>query len=85
MPAVDVLDSTMFYREAGAGTPMVFLHGNPTSSYLWRKVMPLVGPGRLLAPDLIGMGTPASRRSNTRSPITPGTWMPGSSPWAWTG
>ena len=56
MPAVDVLDSTMFYREAGAGTPMVFLHGNPTSSYLWRKVMPLVGPGRLLAPDLIGMG-----------------------------
>ena len=46
MPAVDVLDSTMFYREAGAGTPMVFLHGNPTSSYLWRKVMPLVGPGR---------------------------------------
>ena len=56
MPAVDVLGSTMFYREAGAGTPMVFLHGNPTSSYLWRKVMPLVGPGRLLAPDLIGMG-----------------------------
>ena len=37
MPAVDVLDSTMFYREAGAGTPMVFRHGNPTSSYLWRK------------------------------------------------
>jgi haloalkane dehalogenase len=56
MPAVDVLGSTMFYRETGAGTPMVFLHGNPTSSYLWRKVMPLAGPGRLLAPDLIGMG-----------------------------
>jgi haloalkane dehalogenase len=56
MPVTDVLGSTMFYQEVGAGTPMVFLHGNPTSSYLWRKVMPLVGPGRLLAPDLIGMG-----------------------------
>jgi haloalkane dehalogenase len=56
MPVIDVLGSTMSYREAGVGTPMVFLHGNPTSSYLWRKVMPLVGPGRLLAPDLIGMG-----------------------------
>jgi haloalkane dehalogenase len=36
---------------------MVFLHGNPTSSYLWRNVLPAIGePGRLLAPDLIGMG-----------------------------
>jgi haloalkane dehalogenase len=56
MPVIDVLGSTMSYQEAGAGAPMVFLHGNPTSSYLWRKVMPLAGPGRLLAPDLIGMG-----------------------------
>jgi haloalkane dehalogenase len=56
MPVVDVLGSTMFYQEAGAGIPVVFLHGNPTSSHLWRKVMPLAGPGRLLAPDLIGMG-----------------------------
>jgi haloalkane dehalogenase len=56
MPVIDVLGSTMSYQEAGAGTPMVFLHGNPTSSHLWRKVMPLAGPGRLLAPDLIGMG-----------------------------
>src|SRR5215510_6356729 len=56
MPVIDVLGSTMSYQEAGAGAPVVFLHGNPTSSYLWRKVMPLVGPGRLLAPDLIGMG-----------------------------
>jgi len=56
MPVIDVLGSMMFYRETGAGAPMVFLHGNPTSSYLWRKVMPLAGPGRLLAPDLIGMG-----------------------------
>lgn len=57
MPTVDVLDSTMAYQETGSGTPMVFLHGNPTSSHLWRKVMPRIGgPGRLLAPDLIGMG-----------------------------
>ncbi|MGI5491117.1 haloalkane dehalogenase [Microtetraspora malaysiensis] len=56
MPVQHVLDSTMFYRELGAGTPMVFLHGNPTSSHLWRHVLPAVGSGRRLAPDLIGMG-----------------------------
>ena len=57
MPTVDVLDSTMHYLETGSGRPFVFLHGNPTSSYLWRQVLPLIGaPGRLLAPDLIGMG-----------------------------
>ncbi|WP_441245086.1 haloalkane dehalogenase [Kitasatospora sp. McL0602] len=57
MPVQPVLDSTMFHRERGAGVPMVFLHGNPTSSHLWRDVLPAVGgPGRLLAPDLIGMG-----------------------------
>lgn len=57
MKTVDVLDSTMSYQEAGSGTPLVFLHGNPTSSYLWRRVLPRIeGPGRLLAPDLIGMG-----------------------------
>jgi haloalkane dehalogenase len=52
-----VLGSTIAYRDIGAGAPMVFLHGNPTSSYLWRNVLPAVGdPGRRLAPDLIGMG-----------------------------
>ncbi|MES4901857.1 MULTISPECIES: haloalkane dehalogenase [unclassified Streptomyces] len=56
MPVVHVHDSTIHYRESGTGVPIVFLHGNPTSSYLWRHVMPAVGPGRLLAPDLIGMG-----------------------------
>ncbi|MER5326106.1 haloalkane dehalogenase [Streptosporangium roseum] len=57
MPVQPVLDSTIFYREAGAGVPMVFLHGNPTSSHLWRHIMPAVGDaGRRLAPDLIGMG-----------------------------
>ena len=57
MPTVDVLDSTMYYEQVGAGVPLVFLHGNPTSSYLWRRVLPRIGePGRRLAPDLIGMG-----------------------------
>jgi haloalkane dehalogenase len=54
---VNVLDSTMFYEDVGSGTPIVFLHGNPSSSYLWRNVLPRIGsPGRSLAPDLIGMG-----------------------------
>ncbi|WP_214409252.1 haloalkane dehalogenase [Sphaerisporangium fuscum] len=57
MPEIDVLDSTMYYEETGAGTPFVFLHGNPASSHVWRKVLPGIGaPARLLAPDLIGMG-----------------------------
>jgi haloalkane dehalogenase len=57
MPTAHVLQSTMFYREVGTGTPLVFLHGNPTSSYLWRHILPAVSAsGRCLAPDLIGMG-----------------------------
>lgn len=47
----------MAYVDVGEGDPLVFLHGNPTSSYLWRNVMrPLEDLGRLIAPDLIGMG-----------------------------
>ena len=47
----------MTYRESGSGDPIVFLHGNPTSSYLWRNIIPQLVPfGRCLAPDLIGMG-----------------------------
>jgi haloalkane dehalogenase len=57
MPVTDVLDSTIYHEEAGSGTPVVFLHGNPSSSHLWRNVLPAVDlPARLLAPDLIGMG-----------------------------
>jgi haloalkane dehalogenase len=57
---VDVLDSRMAYHERGEGAPILFLHGNPTSSYLWRDVIPeLAGRGRLIAPDLIGMGDSA--------------------------
>jgi haloalkane dehalogenase len=54
---IAVLDSDMAYVDTGTGDPIVFLHGNPTSSYLWRNVIPHVAPlGRCLAPDLIGMG-----------------------------
>ena len=56
MPTTRVLDSTMFHQELGTGHPIVFLHGNPTSSHLWRHIMPAVSAGRRLAPDLIGMG-----------------------------
>jgi haloalkane dehalogenase len=57
---VDVLDARIAYHERGEGAPVLFLHGNPTSSYLWRDVIPeLEGRGRLIAPDLIGMGDSA--------------------------
>ena len=54
---LSVLDSEMAYVDVGSGDPVVFLHGNPTSAYLWRNVIPYVeAVGRCLAPDLIGMG-----------------------------
>lgn len=54
---IKVLDYNMAYVDEGRGDPVVFLHGNPTSSYLWRNVIPHVAPyGRCIAPDLIGMG-----------------------------
>src|SRR3984957_7355264 len=57
---IDVLGAAMAYHARGEGAPVVFLHGNPTSSYLWRDVIPeLEGLGRLIAPDLIGMGDSA--------------------------
>lgn len=61
LPEVRVLDTTMAYREAGAGDadrPVVlFLHGNPTSSFIWRNILPRVAPvARCLAPDLVGFG-----------------------------
>jgi haloalkane dehalogenase len=60
------LDAEMSYIDVGEGDPIVFLHGNPTSSYLWRNIIPHVsGLGRCLAPDLVGMGQ--SRRSPTYS------------------
>ena len=55
--SIDVLSSTMSYLEVGSGDPVLFVHGNPTSSYLWRNVMPHVADThRAIAVDLIGMG-----------------------------
>jgi haloalkane dehalogenase len=59
LPKINVLDSTMAYREAGNREAPValFLHGNPTSSYIWRNILPLVAPvAHCIAPDLIGFG-----------------------------
>ena len=61
-----VLDSHLAYVEVGVGDPIVLLHGNPTSSYLWRNVIAgLDGAGRCLAPDLIGMGRSGKTPSGT--------------------
>ena len=68
----DVLGHQMAFVDVGAGDPIVFLHGNPTSSYLWRHVMAeCEGLGRLIAPDLIGMGDsekldPSGKRHRSR-------------------
>jgi haloalkane dehalogenase len=54
---VPVLDSQMAYVDVGVGDPIVFLHGNPTPSFLWRNIIPYLLPyGRCLAPDYVGMG-----------------------------
>jgi len=53
----EVKGKRLAYLEAGSGAPIVLLHGNPTSSYLWRNVIPhLAASGRVIAPDLIGHG-----------------------------
>lgn len=52
-----VIDTEIAYVDTGRGDPIVFIHGNPTSSYLWRNIIPhLERAGRCLAPDLVGMG-----------------------------
>lgn len=59
LPQIKVLDSTMAYREAGdpQAPTVLFLHGNPTSSYIWRNIIPLIAPtAHCIAPDLIGLG-----------------------------
>ncbi|UJR84457.1 haloalkane dehalogenase [Sandaracinus amylolyticus] len=57
---IRVLDTELSYVDVGEGAPVVFLHGNPTSSYLWRNVIPHVHRfGRCIAPDLTGMGASA--------------------------
>lgn len=61
LPQVSVLNTTMAYREAGSVAPgrpdVLFLHGNPTSSFIWRNILPQVATmARCLAPDLVGYG-----------------------------
>jgi hypothetical protein len=69
------LDREMAYVEAGQGDPIALLHGNPTSSYLWRNVIPhLESLGRCIAPDLIGMG-------DSQPPLESGTVMKPWGPW----
>jgi len=55
--SIAVKGLSMACVDQGEGAPIVFLHGNPTSSYLWRNIIPhLAGQGRCIAPDLLGMG-----------------------------
>lgn len=57
LKSIEVLGRRMTYAEMGEGAPIVFQHGNPTSSYLWRNIMPKLSDlGRCIAVDLIGMG-----------------------------
>ena len=54
---LSILDTNMAYVDVGEGDPIIFLHGNPTPSYLWRNIIPhLLTYGRCLAPDYVGMG-----------------------------
>lgn len=58
---VSILDTNMAYVDVGEGDPIIFLHGNPTPSYLWRNIIPYALPfGRCLAPDFVGMGNSGS-------------------------
>jgi haloalkane dehalogenase len=57
MKRMTVLENEIAYIDSGGGAPVVFLHGNPTSSYIWRNIIPYAQSlGRCLAPDLVGMG-----------------------------
>ena len=63
----EIYGKRMAYTETGEGSPILFLHGNPTSSYLWRRVIPHIERlGRCIAPDLIGMGD-SDKLDNTGS------------------
>ncbi len=65
-----VLGKKMAYHEVGEGDPVVFLHGNPTSSYLWRNIIPhLSSKARCIAPDLIGQGD-----SDKLDDVSPGAY-----------
>ncbi len=68
---VDVAGQRLAYVEVGAGRPIVFQHGNPTSSYLWREILPrLADRGRCIALDLLGMGDSAKLRDSDATRYT---------------
>ena len=67
---IDVLGRRMAYIEMGEGDPVLFQHGNPTSSYLWRNIMPHVAP-QARAPKA-GDGAMAARRSSRKGRSSPG-------------
>jgi len=63
---IPVLDTEISYIDVGKGDPIVFLHGNPTSSYLWRNIIPFLSKHRrCLAPDLVGMGKSGKSQDGT--------------------
>lgn len=63
--SIPIYSTMMSYVDVGVGDPIVFLHGNPTSSYLWRNIIPyLQNNARCLAPDLIGMGKSGKSEDN---------------------
>jgi haloalkane dehalogenase len=69
--SVEVMGSKMAYLEAGTGEPVLFVHGNPTSSYLWRNIIPHVADThRAIAVDLIGMGASDKSRPSLTSSIS---------------
>jgi haloalkane dehalogenase len=77
---VPVLGTYMAYVDVGTGDPIVFLHGNPTPSYLWRNIIPYLLPlGRCLAPDFVGMGNSGTAPTAVTALSTiNGILMPGS-------
>jgi len=65
---IEVNNKKMAYVEMGEGDPIIFQHGNPTSSYLWRNIMPyLKDHGRCIAVDLIGMGNSEKIKNSNKN------------------
>jgi len=76
---ISVHDSQMAYVDVGNGNPIVFLHGVPTPSYLWRDIIPHLLPFGRWAPDYVGMVILQPRQTGlTVTGITSAMWMPGS-------
>lgn len=75
---ITVGDAEMAYIDIGQGDPIIFMHGNPTSSFLWRNIMPYVeGMRRVIAPDFIGHGWLKPMFQNYSSMPTKATVWPG--------